>query len=124
MRYRNKLSKAQSRVVVQIQMKERPTIRKELKLMNNRIYYSQKAEELMKRQQAIGATIFLLVGLGIGAVLALLLAPNVGAKTRALLIEALEDGFKRGQDHILETTNELEQEYPNLRQRIEGLLGR
>jgi gas vesicle protein len=92
--------------------------------MNDRIYYSHRAEELVKRQQAVGAFVFLVVGLGIGVVLALLFAPNVGEKTRKLISDALEDGFKRGQEVILEATNQLEQEYPDLRQRIEGLLNK
>jgi gas vesicle protein len=92
--------------------------------MNDRIYYSRRAEELVKRQQAVGAAIFLAVGLGIGLILALLFAPNVGEKTRKLIVDALEDGFKRGQEAILDATNQLEQEYPDLRQRIEGMLSK
>jgi gas vesicle protein len=92
--------------------------------MNDRIYYSRRAEELVKRQQTVGALIFLAVGLGIGLILALLFAPNVGEKTRKLIADALEDGFKRGQEVILEATNQLEQEFPDLRQRIEGLISK
>lgn len=92
--------------------------------MNDRIYYSRKAEELMKRQQAAGAVIFLLVGLGIGLILALLFAPQVGEKTRSLIVEALEEGFRGGQEAILEATGQLEEEVPGLRQRLEGLLKR
>jgi len=92
--------------------------------MNDRIYYSRRAEELVKRQEAIGATIFLLVGLGIGAILALLFAPNVGEKTRSLIAEALEDGFKSGQEAIWDATSQLEKDVPDLRKRLEGLLKR
>jgi gas vesicle protein len=92
--------------------------------MNDRIYYSRRAEELVKRQRAVGALVFLAVGLGIGLILALLFAPNVGEKTRKLIADALEDGSKRGQEVILEATNQLEQEFPDLRQRIEGVLNR
>jgi gas vesicle protein len=92
--------------------------------MNDRIYYSRRAEELAKRQQTIGAVTFLALGLGIGAVLALLFAPNVGEKTRKLVTDALEEGFKHGQEAILDAANQLEREYPELRKRIESVLNR
>ena len=92
--------------------------------MNDRIYYSKDAEELAKRQQAIGAITYLALGLGIGAILALLFAPNVGEKSRKLLADALEDGFRRGQEAILEAANQLEKEYPELRKRIESVVNR
>jgi gas vesicle protein len=92
--------------------------------MSDRIYYSKHAEEMAKRQQTIIAFTFLALGLGIGAILALLFAPNVGEKTRQLIASALEDGFKRGQEAILEATTQLEQEYPELRKRVEGMIDR
>lgn len=92
--------------------------------MNDRVYYSRKAEELVKRQQVVGGAIFLLVGLGIGTILALLFAPNVGEKTRKLIAEALEDGFKSGQETVWEATSQLEKDVPDLRKRLEGLLKR
>jgi len=94
------------------------------KTVNDRIYYSRKAEELVNRQRAVGAAVFLLVGLGIGTILALLFAPNVGEKTRKLIAEALEDGFKSGQETVWDATSQLEKEVPDLRQRLEGLLKR
>jgi gas vesicle protein len=92
--------------------------------MNGRVYYSRQAEELVKRQQVIGAAVFLLIGLGIGIILALLFAPNVGRKTRELLADALEDGFNSGQEALLDATSQLESDVPDLRKRLEGLLKR
>ena len=76
--------------------------------MSNRIYYSQEAEQRAHQQRAMMIGIFLLVGLGVGAILALLFAPKSGESIRAEIGKGLE-----------ETINSIEHEMDSLRKRIE-----
>ena len=50
--------------------------------MNDRIYYSKEAEELAAQQRTILALVVMLLGLGLGAVVALLFAPRKGDDIR------------------------------------------
>jgi gas vesicle protein len=61
--------------------------------VSNRIYYSREAEAQANQEKALMVGIFLLLGLGIGAALALLFAPRSGQKTRQELTRALEERF-------------------------------
>lgn len=92
--------------------------------MTERIYYSREAEALAKRQRVVSTITYFTLGLGIGAALALLFAPNEGERMRRLLANALEEGFQRGRERTSEALNELEREYPELRQKVEGILGK
>ena len=83
--------------------------------MNKRIYYSQEAEQQARRQMALGMTLFIIIGGALGALIALLLAPNSGEKTRHELSKA----FDAGQDshNVLQ---KLEKEFAELRERVEN----
>jgi gas vesicle protein len=82
--------------------------------MNKRIYYSQEAEQMARRQMAMGMAMFIVIGGALGALIALLLAPNSGEKTRRELSRAF-DG-QESQNVI----QKLEKEFAELRQRVEN----
>ena len=92
--------------------------------MTDRIYYSEKAEKTMKRQRFVNALMFTGLGIGIGSAVALLMAPNEGEKTRTLIANTLEEGFQRGRETTDEALSQLEQEVPNLRERVNDLVGK
>ena len=92
--------------------------------MSSRIYYSEKAERTMKRQRFIDALMFTGLGIGIGSAVGLLLAPNGGEKTREFITNTLEEGFQRGRESTDQALSQLEQEVPNLRERVNDLVGK
>ena len=83
--------------------------------MNNRIYYSEEAEQLAKRQQALAVILFTTVGLTIGAVLALLLAPKSGDQIRRELSSTLNEGADASSDAF----KRLEKDFGELRKQVE-----
>ena len=86
---------------------------------NDRIYYSHDSEKHAMRA-TIGLTLlFLAIGLGIGAVLALLFAPMSGRKTRAELAKTVEDGWQTGRDAVEPMVKHLEQDFDELHQNVE-----
>lgn len=92
--------------------------------MIDRIYYSKEAESLVRRQHLIGNLAFLMLGLGVGAAVALLFAPERGERVRELVAEALEEGFSRGREATEEALQNLAQEYPGLHEKVEEGLKR
>ncbi len=92
--------------------------------MSNRVYYTAEAEELMKRRSLFTALAMLAVGLGIGALVAMLFAPDEGEKTRRMLAEAVEEGYRRGRHATDDALGQLEKDIPNLRKRVDALLSK
>jgi len=92
--------------------------------MTSRIYYSEEAEQTMKRQRLIDALMFTGLGIGIGSVVALLIAPNNGEKTRDIIADTLDEGFQRGRQATEDALGQLENEVPNLRERVTQLVGK
>jgi gas vesicle protein len=86
----------------------------------SRIYYSEEAEQAAKRQQMMNIITFMLLGLGIGALVALMFAPNEGKKTREKLSDELSDrvGFGSSDDAL----SRLEKQYNNLRDEVDKLV--
>jgi gas vesicle protein len=76
--------------------------------MNNRIYYSEEAEQQARRQQTLAVIIFTAFGIGIGTALALLFAPSKGEVTRQSIAHTGNDAMHK-----------LEEEMAELRKRIE-----
>lgn len=64
--------------------------------MSERIYYSHEAAQRAYRERVVMALIVAGFGIGIGAVLALLLAPRTGEETRRQLGESIEQANKHG----------------------------
>ena len=93
-------------------------------MTNNRIYYSEETEQKMKRQRLIDALMFTGLGIGIGSAVSLMLAPNSGETTREIIADTLEEGYQRGREATDEALNQLEQEVPNLRERVNDLVSK
>ncbi|MBK8020777.1 MAG: YtxH domain-containing protein [Chloroflexi bacterium] len=64
--------------------------------MNERIYYTREAEMQAERERLIMALIVAAFGIGIGAVLALLMAPRRGEDTRRQIGETLDQATSQG----------------------------
>ena len=90
--------------------------------MSDRIYYSKETERAMKRQRLVNALTFVGLGIGLGALFALLFAPDDGEKTRGMIADALEDGYQRGREATVEALSQLDVEIPNLREKVDGML--
>jgi gas vesicle protein len=91
-------------------------------MSERRIYYSQEAERIAKRQRLLTIVLFMALGLGLGAAIALLFAPDEGEKTRRLIAEAAQDGFRRGREATADALRQLEPEFPDLRKRVDELI--
>ncbi len=90
--------------------------------MNERIYYSHEAEMQANRERALVIGIFMLLGLGIGAALALLFAPKSGSQIRKELAAGVEDRFEGGRDATGKALQRLEKEFSDLRKRVDERL--
>jgi len=64
--------------------------------MSERIYYSHEAAQRAYRERLIMALIVASFCIGIGAVLALLLAPRTGNETRRQLSESIDQAGQHG----------------------------
>jgi gas vesicle protein len=71
--------------------------------MNERIYYSRDAELRARRDRTVLAIIVAAFGLGIGAVITLLLAPRPGEETRRTLGETLDQAA----NHVVKAVEEV-----------------
>jgi gas vesicle protein len=79
---------------------------------------------IQKQTQATGQIVMwsivsLLVGVGIGAMMALLNAPASGKKTRRKLARSVEDGLDSGHEAIEPVVKKLEKEVGELRHTLE-----
>ena len=92
--------------------------------MSNRVYYSAEAEALMQRRSLVTAFAMLVVGLGIGALIAMLFAPGEGDKTRRMITDAVEDSYRRGRQATDDALSQLEKDIPNLRKRVDSVLSK
>jgi gas vesicle protein len=81
--------------------------------MNNRIYYSQEAEEYAKRQQILVGILFMAFGLTAGAAVALLFAPRSGDQLRQDLASSLHE-----EPHP-DVLKRLEREFADFRKSVE-----
>jgi len=79
---------------------------------NSRIYYSEEAEQKMKRQRTLSALMFTALGIGIGSAVALLLAPNDGESTREMVTNTLENSVQRGRENTNDVLSRLQEEIP------------
>lgn len=91
--------------------------------MTDRIYYSRDAERIAERDKAIRNVLFLGLGLGTGAILALLFAPKSGDKIREDLIEIVGDGFDSGRETTSSAIKRLETQISDLYQKLSERVG-
>ena len=85
-------------------------------MMNDRVYYSREAQDRANQERNTAIVVFMVVGLAIGAVLALMFAPNSGAKTRRELAGSIGDTTSS-------TVKQLEKEFAELRKKVESVVG-
>jgi gas vesicle protein len=87
--------------------------------MNDRIYYSREAEERASRERTVAVLLFLAFGVGIGAAIALLFAPESGEKTRRELAHSVEGSVETGREAVEPALHRLEKEFGELRKRVD-----
>ncbi|MDX2077102.1 MAG: YtxH domain-containing protein [bacterium] len=89
---------------------------------NERIYYSRDAEMRVARQKTLLTLICLSAGLGIGAVLALLFAPESGEKTRKELAQNIGESVNNGRESLEPVIKKLEDQFNDFRKNVEERL--
>lgn len=93
-------------------------------MSNERIYYSREAEMAAMRSRTILTMVFLVIGLTIGALLALLFAPDDGESTRKELAKGVEDGLNTGRETLEPMIKQLEDQFNDLRKNVEDRLSK
>jgi gas vesicle protein len=88
-------------------------------MTEKRIYYSHDAELQARRATTITTLLRLILGVSIGAVVALLFAPSSGKKTRADLAKTVEEGLNTGRDAVEPLVKRMEDEIGDLRKKVE-----
>lgn len=86
---------------------------------NDRIYYSHDAEIHAMRKMTKVIALCLLVGLGIGAVLALLFAPSSAKEVRDDLTKAVRQGWNRGREAIEPMVKRVGKEFGEMQKNVE-----
>ncbi|HEX2622505.1 MAG TPA: YtxH domain-containing protein [Phototrophicaceae bacterium] len=89
---------------------------------NDRVYYSHDAESHAMREITRLMALCLMLGLGVGAVLALLVAPTSGKKVRDDLTKTVEQGWNNGRETVEPVVKRLEEEFAELRKQVEERL--
>ena len=87
--------------------------------MTNRTYYSREAEDRANQERAVTTLLLVALGLGIGAVLALMFAPSSGKETRGELAHEVEERFDPVRHASHETVQRLERDLADLRKKVE-----
>ncbi|NDJ85050.1 MAG: YtxH domain-containing protein [Chloroflexi bacterium] len=90
--------------------------------MNQRVYYSQEAEQQARREQALLMMLFLGIGASVGAILALLFAPSSGSDTRQDIASLVEDSMNQGRDATNSAFQQIEAQISDLYKKIEDRL--
>jgi hypothetical protein len=68
--------------------------------MSDRVYYSREAEQRAQRDNLLLALLVLAFGLGIGVVIALLMAPRSGDEMRRAISEEVNRIRKEAEDRL------------------------
>jgi hypothetical protein len=87
--------------------------------MNDRMYYSKEAEQRARQQLAGMARVGMALGVGIGAVTALLFAPRTGDETRKALGEQIGLVYDNGREATGTALEALRKEFERLRSEVE-----
>ncbi len=88
-------------------------------MTNDRIYYSHDAEIHAAREMTKIMVLCLMVGLGIGAALALLFAPTSGKTIRQDLAKSVEEGLQTGRETVEPMVKRVEKELGELQKNVE-----
>jgi len=90
--------------------------------MNDRIYYSREAEQMAAQQRTVLALIVMLLGLGLGAVVALLFAPRKGDEVRKEIANQAENFYESRRENTNKAFKELQKDFDKLRGDVEDRL--
>jgi len=90
--------------------------------MNDRVYYSREAEQLAAQQRTMLALVVMLLGLGLGAVVALLFAPRKGDEVRKEIVNHAENLYDNGRETTGKAFKELQKDFDKLRGDVEDRL--
>ena len=88
-------------------------------MKNDRIYYSHDAEMHSMRNRIVVTLVFLMLGSGIGAILALLFAPSSGQSTRRDLANSVEEGLQSGREAVHPIVKQVKKELGDLQKTVE-----
>ena len=91
-------------------------------MSTERTYYSREAEMRVAREQLALTLMCVLLGLGVGSMLALMFAPTTGERLRRELGHILENSVNSGRERVEPTIAQLEREFSDLRQKVEARL--
>jgi len=92
-------------------------------MMNNdRVFYSHDAEIHARREMTALALLALTLGLGIGALLALLFTPSSGPKARHDLAQGLGKEWGNGREAVDPMVKRLEEKFGELLNQVEERL--
>ncbi len=90
--------------------------------MSDRMYYSREAEERALQQRTAMAVAVLVMGLGIGAILALLFAPRSGEEVRKSIGKQVDGVYDSGRHSTGSALDTLRKEFDRLRSDVEDRL--
>ncbi len=88
-------------------------------MKNDRIYYSHDAKMHSMVNRIVVTLVFLMIGSGIGAILALLFAPSSGQSTRHDLAKGVEEGLQSGRDAVQPIVKQVKKELGDLQKNVE-----
>jgi hypothetical protein len=87
--------------------------------MSSRMYYSHEAEQRARRERALLVVAFMALGLALGAIVALLFAPESGDRVRHTISDTLQEGAEATREAL----QRLEKEFGELRRQVDDRLG-
>jgi gas vesicle protein len=90
--------------------------------MNDRVYYSREGEQIAAQQRTVLALIVMLLGLGLGAIVALLFAPRKGDDIRKDIASHAETLYDSGRETTNKAFKELQKDFDKLRNDVEDRL--
>ena len=93
-------------------------------MSESRMYYSREAEMQALRERFVLAIVVAALGLGMGAVLALLFAPQSGDKTRHQIQEEVERVTSQGREAAKQASRDLGDKVQKLRENVEERVAR
>lgn len=91
-------------------------------MMNDRIYYSREAEQIARQQRTIMALLVMVMGLGIGAVMALLFAPRKGEDIRRELATQAEHAYGNSREATSKAMEKMQKDLDKLKGDVEERL--
>jgi gas vesicle protein len=85
---------------------------------SDRIYYSHDAEMHSLHNRTVMTLIFLMLGLGVGAIFALLFAPSSGQSSRRDLAQSVDEGLQSGRDAVQPIVKQVKKEFGDLQKTL------